>query len=701
MSLLRKALWPTAIALGFLVFLGAIGQGNVVKTASADTGDICKIATTATVVDGDFYMSVDQTVLFAAIIEVEDFDEDLSVYDASVDLDDGGSAGDSDITSRAIEDGDFWEYDDGINTDFLNEVGIVDPSEKSSNFDVGDLEDGLDAAFPGWDKALGASIGIPGGIAIGDNICGDNAARIASDLLKALEEDIAECIDDDDCDDDWTEANLVSDLTWPLEVGISPGDIAKWLADWIIAKGGFDVTAEDDQCEEISGDLQDYLNLKGVSPGIAEDIGDDVEDLCNGYFGADYSYWYWPEDFSLGIDGWVIVDVTCVEAGVFELSFSIHGENEDAQNITVTCVGEVDDMTLTSYPNKVEIVPAQGSVSYSLIVASLFDEDGDFPLASAISVDFKTSKCVFLDEDGVKAADFHGAGKIADLFDDLNVNDPATAKAINDYLKAIEEDPDDDSNKVAAFNATADAGTKVLSSIDEGDALAVIILDCTDASTVPGVATITAEIDQAGKDIIKSTTVTVVGPPAAPVAVAADQTSVICGDRIAITVSVKDSAGQAVSDHTLVEAVTTFGGILGGTGAVAGNLGFVVPVSSTLSETFNGVATFYLLTSNTHVGAYDVTVSTGGGGSVTVALGGFFSTPVQVGRVSASCTLPVVAPVVVATVTAPRTGQGIVPPNTGDAGLAASSESGLSLLVIAGVVAFALAGVASLKFARR
>jgi hypothetical protein len=59
-----------------------------------------------------------------------------------------------------------------------------------------------------------------------------------------------------------------------------------------------------------------------------------------------------------------------------------------------------------------------------------------------------------------------------------------------------------------------------------------------------------------------------------------------------------------------------------------------------------------------------------------------------------------VAPVA-PTVTAPRTGQGIVPPNTGDAGLAAASGNGLSLFVIAGIVAFALAGVATLRFARR
>ena len=55
-----------------------------------------------------------------------------------------------------------------------------------------------------------------------------------------------------------------------------------------------------------------------------------------------------------------------------------------------------------------------------------------------------------------------------------------------------------------------------------------------------------------------------------------------------------------------------------------------------------------------------------------------------------------------AAVTAPRTGTGIVtPPNTGDAGLASSSSSSWTLFAIGGLAAFALAGLASLRFARR
>ena len=63
-----------------------------------------------------------------------------------------------------------------------------------------------------------------------------------------------------------------------------------------------------------------------------------------------------------------------------------------------------------------------------------------------------------------------------------------------------------------------------------------------------------------------------------------------------------------------------------------------------------------------------------------------------------TCTIPAPAPA--ATITAPRTGTGITPPNTGDAGLASSSSSSL-VLVLGGLAAFAVAGLATLKFARR
>ena len=52
-------------------------------------------------------------------------------------------------------------------------------------------------------------------------------------------------------------------------------------------------------------------------------------------------------------------------------------------------------------------------------------------------------------------------------------------------------------------------------------------------------------------------------------------------------------------------------------------------------------------------------------------------------------------------VTAPRTGTGITPPNTGDAGLVDTTGTSWALFAAVGAVAFAVAGLASLKFARK
>ena len=70
-------------------------------------------------------------------------------------------------------------------------------------------------------------------------------------------------------------------------------------------------------------------------------------------------------------------------------------------------------------------------------------------------------------------------------------------------------------------------------------------------------------------NIVLTATITVVGPPAS-ITVAAAPTSLNCGEKATITVTVKDSAGQNVSDRTRVELVTNFGGVIGGTTATLG-----------------------------------------------------------------------------------------------------------------------------------
>jgi hypothetical protein len=321
--------------------------------------------------------------------------------------------------------------------------------------------------------------------------------------------------------------------------------------------------------------------------------------------------------------------------------------------------------------------------------------DNGEPAGPGFEVDFTVNICS-IETGGVNTAEEYEAA--FDIFDAYTPNVPATATAIQESAAAN-----------APVDGTELADTTVGFVVDDEDTVAAAILGCgpedTDGTiSAPGTATITAIIEvSGGQDVVKTITVNVVGPPAKLTALAAPS-SLRCGEKATITVTVKDSLDQNVSDHTRVEAVTNAGGVLGGTGAVAGLAGPVVPISSTIAETFGGVATFYLLTSEQHSGPYEVVITTGGAGAVTTSLGGVFSTPPQVTQVTVSCALPTAVPPAAAapTVTAPRTGGGVVsPPNTGDAGLADSSGSSWALFAVAGVVAFSVAGLATLKFARR
>jgi hypothetical protein len=312
------------------------------------------------------------------------------------------------------------------------------------------------------------------------------------------------------------------------------------------------------------------------------------------------------------------------------------------------------------------------------------------------------------------------------LFRALNPLSPITAKAIEESTYAT-TGPDGASRQQEETNTF-----KVVSGSLVERTVSAVVLHCDPIhapSVTPGPAVVTAFIERGDNDIddedldaddfdnddlVLKTTVTVVGPPAANgVTVTAAPASLACGEKATITVDVKDAIGQPVSDHTFVEAVTNAGGVLAGTGAVAGQAGLVSPVSSTVAETFGGKVTFYLLTSTAHVGKYEVVVTTGGGGGVTGQLlanggvttnllGGLFTTaPISV-QVTVECTVPAV-PVVVAPTTpntsAPTTGQGIRPPSTGDAGLVSTDSSWVAGAAFAVVAALVIAGF-SVKLVR-
>jgi hypothetical protein len=347
---------------------------------------------------------------------------------------------------------------------------------------------------------------------------------------------------------------------------------------------------------------------------------------------------------------------------------------------------------------------------------TLLDSGGN-PAFPGVSVDVVTDRCIvgnkwvrdegnFENTEGLyKAlksnlwASFDNVEQDPSSFDHLvNTND--TGPAPPSFGTAIE---------LTSFNVVGSAPTFTERSI------AAAVLHCEDTSVVPGVATITFTAHIPGPDIVKSVQVTVVGPPF-NISVSTDKTNVVCGERVTVTAKITDSAGQPVSNHTLAEAISNIGSVLGGTGAVAHYGGPVTPISSTVGETFSGIVTFYLLTSDTQDGVYEIVVTSGGMGAVGgfwdffsdgtfefdpdgfQSLGGFWSTPPVSNFAQVTCAQPAPA---APTISGPATGTGpLRAPNTGDAGLADSGSSSLMLLAGA-AVAFALAGLATIKFARR
>ncbi len=397
------------------------------------------------------------------------------------------------------------------------------------------------------------------------------------------------------------------------------------------------------------------------------------------------------------------------------------GENT-AIAFAVSCRGNAGGLTLTATPTTVEIIPAASNTAHSLIQVTVTDSLGTAILvAPGTEVDFTTDRCGIEESNVDTAAELLVARA---TIGSLSTSLPFTYFNWDSFANSFDGSDLAPSTAAEGVDTTASSDQTGAFDFDIGSAtssgnvlnrsMAAAILHCDPHSGVtnatPGVATVQVCIDVVGAlDICRTVQVTVIGPPAS-ITVAASPTSLRCGEKSTITVTVKDAIGQNVSDHTVVELVTNLGGTIGGTGGVASGFGLVSPISSNGAGTFGGVATAFLLTSESHSGPYEVVATTGGtspfndgsSGIQQTTLGGIFSTPPISAQVTVTCTIPApIAPTAAATVTAPRTGTGITPPNTGDAGLAGSSSSSRALFAIGGMAAFALAGLASLKFARR
>jgi hypothetical protein len=725
LSLIRKVFWPVAAALALMVFLVATGttsadsegQGSVHSNYSYgrhDDGDFCAIS-------GPKVITVGQTYLYAGVLD------HWSQNPTTVSLD--NIVGSSKITS-VLDARDDYTY---LPSPGANEIN------NASNFTTFNLDDssyGNDGYAHGDLSADGASAHYgQSQIGIDDDVVDLLTAKYGADAINTVlalntcgaktTDALTRIIEDAILNGEACSAAATSFTTSCNPVGAhdgtstAPGQVSLFhdldidcpttgtctVATAAITNAVNAIAADlanpylydayhKLDCRDVAIDAGKGVILAGAPDSVADQFVDFVQQACRLGFELGNRTGFHHDGF---IDSVVLVDVTCVSAGNFDISFTDQREPDDAISMNVICRGPASTQSTikcTPSPCSVEIIPAVGSISHNLITVTALDSAGQ-QAGEGSEIDFTVDRCS-IESGGVQTKPTYDAANT--VFSAYNVNSSATANAIETSPAAVAAV---DSSRQADNSKLFDDGTSTL-----GAAVLGCSPDDANPTATPGVATVTAIIAvTGGQDVVKTVTVTVVGPPFS-MTISASPTTVRCGEKSTITVNVKDAIGQNVSDHTRVEAVTNAGGVLGGTGAVANLSGPVVPVSSTVGETFAGQATFYLLTSEAHSGPYEVVVTTGGAGSLGSALGGVFSTPPVVIQTTVTCTLPqpaAAAPAPAPTITAPRTGTGptILPPNTGDAGLASTSGGSVALFAIVGVVAFAIAGLATVKFARR
>jgi hypothetical protein len=745
LSLARRFTWPVALVIAFAAFW-AITSGNDTQAAKnygygyGQEGDFCAI-------DGPSVIQQGKTYLYVGRMD------GVSRHDTTVSIDNIiGSSKITSVVSKFDKDDDYKDYYYDRYRPRYHEITPANQIQDVPNYSAFKIDkylleilkgkfkdqEGLTLPFP---INLGGACGLTNTEAITRLIADGIAAGEACAPTTTAIVTTVECTSGyaDNCTNpNPSDARSCLFGDWDIDCTLGlTCTIASAVVTAIVNSIVRDLERGEWDCDDIAINAAKASIVAGVSTFVDEQVFDFVFTVCkhdwvakfmwgdpyysckgdfywedskygygDGYkYGDNYKYghcggYYW-ESF---VDSLVIVDVTCQTPGNFDITFTDEKDPTDAISKNVTCVGRpTAASTITALPTTVEISPALGNIAQSLVWVRLVDSTGG--VTGGGKVAFTTDRCAI------------EAASVTSVSAGNQVHDQAKFTAIRGLFDAY-----------AAFASPATAGAIAASAAATSrpdstptyedvwasatTGLAGVVLSCNPENapgTTPGRATVTATISVDGADsIIKSVTVTVVGPPAALTA-AATPTTLRCGEKATITVTVKDSIGQNVSDHTRVEAVTNAGGVLAGTGAVAGQAGPVVPVSSTVAETFNGVATLFLLTSDQHVGPYEVVVTSGGAGSVAgSSLGGVFSTAAQSVQTTVTCTLPAppapapapAQPTAAAPVTPPRTGSGpITPPSTGDAGLADSGSSAWMLLALAGV-AF-LGTVAAFKAVRR
>jgi hypothetical protein len=380
----------------------------------------------------------------------------------------------------------------------------------------------------------------------------------------------------------------------------------------------------------------------------------------------------------------IAITFSCEAAGLQDISI-IQDDTDDDFAFGIMCKGDPANISLTVAPDRIESSPALGNISLSLIRAEVTDSAG-LPLLPGTVAEVTASSCALsippidTQQDRDDLVDLFAAYKDhpEQFFDDIDLlAQAADVQGASVLVPVVEVDTNDPPDGVP----------------NHSEVLALFHAE----GCEPGPVTVTVRVEGGTNDVEATATITVVGPVAF-ITIAASPTQLICGEKSEITVTATDKVNQQVSDHTFIEVVTNWGGVLGGTGSSLTVGGPVDPVSNTTITLLKGTGKAFLLTSDTHIGQYEV---------LAASTASYFLRNVEnhapiAAQVTVTCTNGTPTPV-----TAPNTGTGastgtIRPPNTGDAGLAAASNSSNAMLyVIAGAIAFVMAGLASIRYARR
>jgi hypothetical protein len=413
-------------------------------------------------------------------------------------------------------------------------------------------------------------------------------------------------------------------------------------------------TMDPDEIDDSDGNWVGSINGWLQDVGYSAFVDDDSDSVCGNDSDGEVNEPGEGGDASAeGEDNWGFIDFECIEAGFFHIDISSPDDTEEiGATLKFYCGGQPDSATIAASRTTVETDPTEvdaSSYGQSTITVTVEDQFGD--RIEHAEVTFSTDNCTLKNTDpvGDNAVSPAGGGTTVTTYTDT--------------------DTSSDTNFIANNPLEFSAGT------------AEVLLDCTTSAGKAGVANITAIVQRPGSDIVLKTTVTVVGPTSATgLTLTLTPDDVECGETILATATAVDSLGQPVSAGTSIYFTTdTSSGVVGGYEGAQG-----------YAASDEGEASVLIATDPGNPGIHTVIAYTMDSDGRVLA------------QVSETYTCDGAVAPVAPTVNPPTTGTGtgsITPPNTGDAGLAAGSTSS-SLFVIAGAVAFVLAGLASVRFAR-